>query len=102
MTAWWLPLLWRTCSVVSIDGMSVSFMGSRRRGTAFGDGLQVGQAALEVAADHLVHAHEHPHELEHEVPLAGHAPGDVGPVTGRREVELGGVGGLERLDELEP
>ena len=39
--------------------------------------------------------------LEEEVPLAGQAPGHQGPIALGLEGEFGGVGGLERLLELE-
>ena len=76
----------------------------RRKGFCrgcFDDGLELGQAAVELTTDHGVHAAEHLKGLGEEVVVAGHDPGDGGRAGGLLEGELGLVGGAEGLDEVE-
>src|SRR5882672_5806262 len=61
------------------------------RRSAFGDCLEVCQANLEVAADHLVHVEEHTHQLGDERARSVDRPGDVGRLALALQVELGDV-----------
>ena len=75
---------------------------SHRRGLRLGQRLQLGQAALELAADQLVHGHEHRERLAHEGVVAAERPGHRHVAAGRRlDGELRLVGRLERARERE-
>lgn len=54
----------------------------------FHDRLEIGQALLELPADHLVHVHEHAHGLGDKIVFAGHGPGDSSVAAFRLEGEL--------------
>jgi hypothetical protein len=81
-----------TCIVVSWVGRLLYF---------FGDGFQIGETDGEILADHVVHVHEHMHDLRHERTRTIHQPCDGGDFTLRRHRELGGVVPFKRLEEIE-
>src|SRR5882757_1829439 len=54
--------------------------------------LQIGQALLEIAAHHLVEAHEQADRPTDEIVVPAHAPGDDGRGALRAEGGLGGAG----------
>src|SRR5688572_18318896 len=66
----------------------------------FRDGFQTRQTFLKVFANHFLAVHEQPEHLAHEIIFPKHLPGNRGLVAFRFEDELGGVRGLEGLQEL--
>src|SRR5262249_25518242 len=68
--------------------------------------LELGEALLELAADHAVHVEDRVHDLADEGTLAGHGPGHVGAHVGARAVrsqrEHDRVVALHRLEHVEP
>src|SRR5262249_19329382 len=68
----------------------------------FRHGLQVLQALLEIAAEHLVLVHEQANRPGDEIVLAEHGPRDRGAIALGLERELGRAGAGHRLHEIEP
>src|SRR6185503_7854628 len=72
-----------------------------RCASLLGERFQVGEAGLEVLADHLVHVEEQAHQLRDERARTVHGPGDLGRLAARLEKEVGAVVALEGLLEIE-
>src|SRR5690349_17891220 len=68
---------------------------------AFGSGLHVGEALLELATDHAIHIDEDMEDLADERRRPGHRPGHVRGAAGRLKRECDEVMSFERLDEVE-
>src|SRR5712664_3462190 len=85
-------------AVETCSGREGSARGRCSRGLLrLGDRLELREALREVVPDHLVHVHEPGERLPHELVLAHHRPGGLGPAVLRGELEPGRVGRRERV-----
>jgi hypothetical protein len=62
--------------------------------------LHVLQPLLKIRPDHFLHAEENMHDALHQAERAVHGPADPCAAVLRRQVEIGDVVRLERLDEI--
>src|SRR5688572_17088535 len=88
--------LWRRAALGRGRGRGgIGSLGWGRLGCSwrgFNDLLDVRQALVELASDHLVHVHEHAHRLANEIVLARHDPGHFRLVPLGPEDERGEAG----------